>query len=311
VSVPALERTVDLRRSRLETLLAILDVEGAVTRVDGGWVQGDGSWTYDHERVRRIRDARAAEATAMLRYADGDRCLMEFLRSALDDPGAAPCGRCWVCTGAFDPVARDPKVVAAAVRFLRTLDVPVEPRRAWPTGLAEPRGTIRPALRAAEGRALCRVGDAGWWPAVEAAWAAGAVDDDLVDGVSRALRRWSWEERPTWIAWVPSRRRDPLLRELAERIGALGRLPVHPALHRRSDAPRRHQEEFANSAHRLGNVWGAFDVLDAHLPAARIRDGPVLLLDDFLDTGWTMTVAAARLREAGAGAVYPFALARR
>jgi ATP-dependent DNA helicase RecQ len=314
VSVPMLERTVDLRRSRLETLLAILDVDGAVARVDGGWVRTDRPWRYDHDRVDRIRTARAAEAAAMLRYADGERCLMEFLRHALDDPGAAPCGRCWVCTGAADPVVLDPVVVAAAVDFLRTVEVPIDARRAWPRGLAAPKGNIGPAVRAAEGRALCRVGDAGWWPAVEAAFATGdtgEVSDDLVDGIARALRRWDWDGRPRWVTWIPSRRHDVLLADVAERVGTLGKLPVHRPLTRRSGAPDRFQEDVANSAHKVGNVWGAFGVDPGGLPPPAVLAGPVLLLDDVLDTGWTMTVAAALLREAGAGAVYPFALARR
>jgi ATP-dependent DNA helicase RecQ len=311
VSVPTLERSVDLRRSRLETLLAILDVEGAVARADGGWVRTAQAWRYDHERVARIRAARAAEADAMLRYAEGDRCLMEFLRSALDDPAAAPCGRCWVCAGTADPVARDPAVVDAAVRYLRTIEVPIEPRRAWPRGLAAPKGNIGPAIRAGDGRALCRVGDAGWWPAVEAARATGEVADDLVDGIAAALKRWDWGARPRWVTWIPSRRHDGLLAEVAGRIGALGKLAVHQPLARTARAPDRHQDEFANSAHKVGNVWGAFEVVRAALPSPDVLAGPVLLLDDVLDTGWTMTVAAARLREAGAGAVDPFVLARR
>ena len=36
----------------------------------------------------------------------------------------------------------------------------------------------------------------------------------------------------------------------------------------------------------------------------------MLLVDDVIDTGWTMTVAARLLRRAGAPAVLPFALAQ-
>ena len=38
-------------------------------------------------------------------------------------------------------------------------------------------------------------------------------------------------------------------------------------------------------------------------------DGPVLMVDDRIETGWTMTVSARLLRQAGAPAVLPFALA--
>ncbi len=107
-TVVELERAVDLRRGRLETLLKILDVDGAVRREAKGWVRTDQPWRYDTERVQRIAAARASEAEAMVAYAVADRCLMERLRASLDDPGAEPCGRCQVCTGAPDPVQPDP-----------------------------------------------------------------------------------------------------------------------------------------------------------------------------------------------------------
>ncbi len=308
-----LEREVDLRRGRLETLLKILDVDGAVEKEGRGWVRTDRPWAYDRERVERVRQARAAEADAMVAYARGERCLMAFLRSSLDDPlvaGNGPCGRCAVCTGSGDPVTLDPVVVRRATELLRGIDVPIEPRKQWPRGLAEPKGNIKVDRRAEEGRALCRVDDAGWWPAVEAAFAAAEVDDDLLRGVARCLKRWPWE-RPTWVTWVPSARpeREALLDGLAHRIGEVGRLPVHNAVVRRR--PGRPQADMGNAAHRLTNVWDAFAVERSELPSADVMVGPVLVVDDVWDSGWTMTVVADLLRATGSGPVLPFALARR
>jgi ATP-dependent DNA helicase RecQ len=307
VSVPGLERAVDLRRARLEALLKILDVEGAVERVDGGWIATGRPWTYDAERIHRIQAARDAEADLMRTYGESGSCLMQQLRVALDDPAAEPCGRCQVCTAAPDPTL-DPVVVASAVAYLRGIDVVLEPRRQWPRGLDEPRGNIKPDVQADHGRALCREGDAGWWPAVSAVLLGGAeaVDDELVRGIAATLKRWNWVGRPTWITCVPSSDagRDALLAEVAARIGALGSLPVVPAVTRRHDAPP--QATVHNAAHRCRNVWGAFAV-----DAAAAPPGPVLVLDDAVDSGWTMTVVAAELRSAGAAAVLPFALVRR
>lgn len=313
VSLAALERAVDLRRGRLENMLKILDVDGAVERVDRGWVRTDRPYTYDRARVSRIEEARRAEAAAMLAYGGGapeggdgtgPPCLMAFLRRQLDDPTATPCGRCGPCTGRPDPVTLDPAVVRAAVDVLRGVEVVVEPRKRWPPGLDAPRGTIRPAERAGEGRALCRVADAGWWPAVQRALDRGEVDDELLAGVVRVLKRWPWPARPTWVTWVPSRAHEGLLADLAARLGRLGRLDVHAAL--RSAPGRPRQDTLANSAHRLANVWGSLRATEGPLPT-----GAVLVLDDVIDSGWTMTVAAAELRAAGAAGVLPFALARR
>jgi len=307
-TVVELERAVDLRRGRLETLLKILDVDGAVRREAKGWVRTDQPWQYDTERVQRIAAARASEAEAMVAYAVGDRCLMERLRASLDDPGAEPCGRCQVCTGAPDPVDPDPAVVRAAVEFLRRVDVVVEPRKQWARGLDEPRGNIKAEARADTGRALSRVDDSGWWPAVERALATGEPDDELVDGIAATLKRWDWVARPRWVTWVPSTRHEALLAATAARLGELGKLPVHQPLRRAFEAPP--QSATGNSAHRLRNVWGAFTVDPSALPPPDQLAGPVLVLDDALDSGWTMTVVAAALRAAGAGAVLPFVLAR-
>ena len=89
-----LQRQVNLGQGRLDQLLKILHVEGAVRRVDGGYVRGDPGWTYDADRYRRVTAARRAEQAAMLEYLTSDGCLMAFLRQQLDDPDAAPCGRC-------------------------------------------------------------------------------------------------------------------------------------------------------------------------------------------------------------------------
>jgi len=307
-----LEREVDLRRGRLETLLKILDVDGAVDRDGRGWVRTDRPWSYDRARVDRVRRARDDEADAMVAYARGDRCLMRFLREALDDPRVADdgdCGRCSVCTGAGDPVELDPAAVRRATEHLRGLDVPIEPRKQWARGLPEPRGNIAADRRADEGRALCRVDDSGWWPAVADAFASSAVDDELLRGVARCLKRWPWE-RPTWITWVPSTRpeREALLDALAHRIGEVGKLPVRNAVVR--NRAGRPQGELANGAHKLANVWGAFAVEGSELPDVDVLGGPVLVVDDEWDSGWTMTVVADLLRGAGSGPVLPFALAR-
>jgi ATP-dependent DNA helicase RecQ len=308
MSLPALEAVVDLRRTRLETLLKILDVDGAVTRVEGGWVRTDRPWAYDHQRVERIRAAREAEAEAMVAYGRAERCCMRALREALDDP-AADCGRCVVCAGADLPVPEpDPETVRAAVEHLRRVDVVLDPRRQWARGLDEPRGNIAPAKRADHGRALCRVGDAGWWPAVEAALAAGTVDDEVRAGVVALLKRWDWVQRPTWVSWIPSARHEAVVEELARNIAEIGRLALVPALRRAREAPP--QGQLANSAHRLANVWGALELDPAGPGPAGLPSGPGLLVDDTWDSGWTMTVAAALLRGAGADAVLPLVLAR-
>ena len=140
LTVPALEEAVNLRRGRLEALLKVLDVEGAVERQGSGWVRTAAPWSYDDDRLAAVAAGRRAEQAAMRAYVATDGCRMRFLREALDDPGAVDCGRCDRCTGVAPPGAPDPASTAAALTYLRRADVVLEPRKQWPRGGEAPLG---------------------------------------------------------------------------------------------------------------------------------------------------------------------------
>jgi ATP-dependent DNA helicase RecQ len=304
MSTGLLEEVANLSRSRLELLLKVLDVDGAVRRSAKGWERTDAPWSYDADRHQRIAAARTAEQKAMLAYATTDRCLMAYLRGQLDDPGAAPCGRCANCTGQQPAREVSPALAAEAGRFLAGQDLTLNPRLQWPQGVPGLRGRIPEQLRVQPGRALATLGGPGWGAVVRELLAGdGPVPDELVDAVARLLARWEWPQRPTWVTFVPSRRHPKLVEDLAGRIAETGRLPLHNILERVRDDPP--QLEMANSTHQCRNVHGAFALVG---PAPT---GGVLVVDDTADSKWTLTVVGALLREAGAGPVYPLVLLRR
>ena len=311
-STAALEASVDLRRTRLETMLKVLDVDGAVRRVQGGWLSTDGSggdsgshWVYDADRYAKVAADRAAEQQAMRDYTGTEGCRMEFLRRQLDDPEAAPCGRCDTCTGTPRDLTVSEESLAAAQAALGRPGVEVEPRRMWPTGLPSVKGKISPSLQAESGRALGRLSDIGWGGRLRSVFAGpdAPVEDAVLQAVVKVLAGWGWEQRPTAVVAVPSRSRPLLVRSLAERLAELGRMTLLGELERvRAEPPGTGRN---NSAQRLTAVHGAFVV-----PAGTSLDGsPVLLVDDRTDTGWTLTECARVLREAGAGPVLPLVLA--
>ncbi|MCW2614729.1 MAG: recombinase RecQ [Frankiales bacterium] len=315
MSTAALEAHVDLRRTRLETMLKVLDVDGAVKRVSGGWTSTGQAWAYDADRYAKVAADRAAEQQAMRDYTATDDCRMLFLRRQLDDPevldgSAQPCGRCDRCTGSPLPSTVTPESLAAAQAVLGRPGVEVEPRRMWPTGLsgapglASVKGKIPPGLQAHSGRALGRLSDIGWGTRLRAL--LGGPDTALPDEVLRAvvdvLKGWGWETRPTGIVALPSRSHPLLVGSLAARLAEVGRLPLLATLELLRDVPVGGR---SNSAQRLTSVHGAFGV-----PQGTVLDGsPVLLVDDRVDTGWTLTEATRVLREAGAGPVLPLVLA--
>ncbi|MCT9931137.1 DEAD/DEAH box helicase [Planotetraspora sp. A-T 1434] len=307
MSTAALETRVDLSRSRLEMMLKVLDVDGAVRRVKGGWEATGEPWSYDADRYARVAAERRAEQEAMLGYITTTECREEFLRRHLDDETATPCGRCDNCTGEH----RSPEIAAEAVQAaherLARPGVEVEPRRQWPTGLSDLKGRIKPELSADPGRALGRLTDIGWGTRLRELFAAGdgPVPDDVFDAVVAVLKSWSWAERPVAVVSVPSAARPVLIRTLTERLAQIGRLAYLGELGYRNGPPG---SQF-NSAQRVGAIRGTLAM--PRDVAIRIAEagGPVLLVDDRVDTGWTMTLAAAQVRHAGAPAVLPLALA--
>ncbi|MFL6077274.1 MAG: DEAD/DEAH box helicase [Mycobacteriales bacterium] len=309
LSTQALEVQVELSRSRLDMMLKVLDVDGAVRRVRGGWVATGEPWEYDEDRYARIAAARATEQQAMRDYVTTDGCRMEFLRRALDDPAAAPCGRCDRCAGPRHGTDVAAPALTAARSTLDRPGVPVEPRKMWPTGALEWRGRI-PAEEAAEpGRALGRLTDLGWGGRLRALLAEPdqPVPGEVFDAVVTVLAGWDWSQRPAAVVAVPSLARPTLGSSLATRIAEIGRLPLLGTLDRAG--PAVPDSTRTNSAQRVRALATAFAVPPEL--AAQLADlaGPVLLVDDWIDSGWTMTLAARLLRRAGAPAVLPLALA--
>lgn len=317
LSTPALESRVDLRRSPLELLLKVLDVDGAVRRVSGGWVATGRAWVYDGDRYDRIGAARLAEQNAMLDYERGTGCRMEFLQRALDDDTAVPCGRCDTCTAPWYPTDVREGAAGAARAALDRVGVALEPRAQWPAGAdrlgVAAKGRIDPGDRVLPGRALARLTDLGWGGTLRGVFAPCTPDAPasaaLLAACVRVLAEWGWAERPVGVVAMPSRTHPLLVASVAAELSRVGRLPNLGALDLVGSGPGG--EPGGNSAYRLASVWGAFEVgaeLAANLAEA---SGPVLLVDDLGDSRWTLTVAGRLLRRAGAPGVLPFTLALR
>lgn len=326
LSLPALEPLVELRRSRLETMLKVLDVDGAVRRVKGGWVATGQPWSYDAERYEWVARQRTVEQQAMRSYASTDDCRMEFLQRQLDDEGAKPCGRCDNCAGPRFTADMSTAALDAARSDLGRAGVEVEPRRMWPTGLPAVgislKGRIPAGEQASSGRALGRLSDIGWGNRLRPLFAPQTPDAPVPDDVARAvvdvLADWArgpggWapgapeaQPRPAGVVTIASRTRPQLIHSLGSRIAEIGRLPLLGSLEYLGDAPRMPR---SNSAQRLKALDGALTVPPSLSSALADAPGSVLLVDDFMETGWTLAVAARLLRKSGATGVLPLVLA--
>lgn len=311
LSTATLETRVELGRNRLESMLKVLDVDGAVQRVQGGWVATGQPWTYDAERYARVAEAREREQQAMLGYLRTTECRMRYLREQLDDPEAVDCGRCDNCGGLTLSTSVSEAAVAEAGERLSRPGVVLEPRRMWPTALAnlglDLKGKIADA--AEPGRVVARLTDLGHGQALRALFREdtpdGPVPPALAQAVMDVMKDWSteWASRPDAIVVVESATRPTLTRDLADGLSRVMQVPVVGtwAILDDSVPPRAGQ---SNSAQRVAAVRRRGGLAADVPPGAS-----VLLVDDQVATGWTLTVAAAALRAAGAGAVLPLALA--
>ena len=226
---------------------------------------------------------------------------MEFLIRALDgDPGTYR-----VPNVAPLPATFNDGLSQEAIAFLRRTSLPLEPRRQWPTGglpHMKVTGRIAPDRQAQPGRVLCMWGDAGWGSLVRQGKPHdGRFADQLVEACAAMVRIWAPQPAPVWVACIPSRRHPNLVPDFARRLAAALNLPFHVVLEKTDDRPAQKQME--NSSQQARNVDGSLRI-QGNVPA-----GAVLLVDDMVDSRWTMTVAAYLLISNGSGPVYPLALA--
>ncbi|MEK8145097.1 RecQ family zinc-binding domain-containing protein [Streptomyces sp. M10(2022)] len=308
-------------------MLKVLDVDGAVKRVKGGWTATGQPWAYDAERYAWVARQREAEQQAMRDYVATTGCRMEFLQRQLDDEKAVPCGRCDTCAGPWLDPAVSPVALSAATGELDRPGVEVEPRKMWPTGLAavgmDLKGRIPVGQQAVTGRALGRLSDIGWGnrlrPILSAQAADGQVPDDVLNAVVTVLADWArspggWAggtpdaaARPVGIVAMPSRTHPswsahwPRVWPVSagSRCWAAWPIPRTPTSTPRTAvtplsgcAPCRLVHRAGRARRRLGR-----------------HPGPVLLVDDYSESGWTLAVGARLLRQSGADAVFPLVLA--
>jgi ATP-dependent DNA helicase RecQ len=305
MSLLELENATALRRGRLEGLLKILAVEEVVQRQGTAWALTGTPWHFDAERWQALAQVRAHEAGLMRAFAAGRGCLMRFLQQALDDPEPGDCGRCSVCTGQLPAPGGRPGAarVEAARVYARGQDVVIEPRKLWPTGGAG-QGRKGKIIGCSAGRALAFADDPGWADLLRPLATApdGPPPAPVLDGLVAVLARWRhhWAARPLAVVPMPSALHPALNQVLAAHVAAVGRLPLIDALQLTGPVP---DADLASGA----KVAGLLDVL-ALRPDTALPAGPLLLVDAHYRSGWTMTVAAALLREAGATAVLPLVM---
>ena len=305
LSVPDLLRQVNVSRGRIQKTIDLLSLESPAPIAKQGtkWQltaaqMSEAFW----QRAHRLTELRRTEQRQMQDYVKLTTGHMEFLIRALDgDPGE-------VQPPALPPLPNtaDPALVREVVAFLRRTNLPIEPRKQWPTG-GMPQygvdGRISADLQAEPGKALCVWGDAGWGGLVrQGKYSDGRFADELVEACAKLVSEWNPQPAPAWVTNIPSLRHPDLVPDFARRLATALNLPYMESL-KKTDA-RPEQKSMANSTQQARNIDGSMAIVPQALPA-----GPVLLVDDMVDSRWTSTVAAWILRSHSSGEVFPVVLA--
>lgn len=342
-------------RNAMQKALTLLEVEGVAQHERAGYSRTANPWRPEPARFESVTRQRRAELAEIQRYVQHPGCLMEFLARALDDPTAAPCGKCMNCTGKTHRLSAPAELVQQAAGFLRQDSLILEPRARWPRPLLEdlkrmlpsalehseasrPKALIPSHLQAREGRVLCIYGDAGWGKEVaRGKYETGKFSDLLVKAAAELVsKKWRPDPPPQWLVPIPSRHHPLLVQDFAQRLALELELRLMPVLQaHRTGKP---QKEMRNSAMQLRNVLEAFQVVEPSASKAepagardsvhrvleyveeqlrgngthepRLAPAPILLVDDMVDSGWTLTMAAVLLQAHGSGPVFPLALAK-
>ncbi|OAD22618.1 ATP-dependent DNA helicase, RecQ family [Candidatus Thiomargarita nelsonii] len=296
-----------MRRTQLDKVLKILITEtpAPVTKEGQFWFATPVNYTVDWKRVETLKKMRHQEQQRMTEYLHTQKCLMAFLARELDDPQPSPCGRCASCLEKplIPPTFSEKRAIEAEQFFKQHNMQIIEPRKQWPTieGLGDWKGkNIAPTLRAEQGRVLCMWGDAGWGKWVRRGkQQEGHFDEHLVTAAAELIQQ-EWHPTPRWVTCVPSYNHPSLIPDFTQELAKALKLPFVPII--RKIRPTLPQKEMQNSYQQAHNLVNAFTVEPC-------MQEPVLLVDDMVDSRWTLTIIAALLREAGSGPVFPFALA--
>ena len=299
---------VNVTNSMAVKALKLLEVDGAIGQTFDKkpiYFRTPNVWQPDNQRINRILNQRRYELAQMQAYVENQGCLMEFLLKALDDPHPVPCGRCANCRGRGLPAEVSKNLVFQADNFLKIVSIFIQPRKKFPYGFSPEQQRMIPAEYSnAVGRSLSYYGDAGWGELVQTGkYRDGRFNDELIKAATNLIRNlWQPNPFPCWITAIPSTRHPNLVADFSSRLAKSLGIPFLPVIQRVREAPE--QKNLQNSTMQARNV------IDTIRIEQKIPPTPVLLVDDIIDSGWTLTMAGYLLRKHGSGLVYPFTLAQ-
>ena len=307
------QRYINMKQTKIENCLKYLTVKGDIyTEFDNRktvrYYKASRNWNPDLDKSRKITKIRQDELQQMNDFIELSDCYMEYIARCLDDTTAQKCKKCSNCKGAplFDEAISNADI-AEAKRFISESFNIIEPRKQWPSGAnIDGKMKIDEEFLCCEGRVLSDYGDAGWGKTVaKGKYKDNHFGEELVEASCKLLKPFVQENEIKWVTNIPSLRRPDLVKDFAKKLAEELGLKYAEAIKKVEDSSP--QKELNNSFMQQSNAFNSFEVIDSVDP--ELFGENVLLVDDMVDSRWTITCCGYKLRKNGSGKVYPFALA--
>lgn len=296
-------RETGLKDGKLEKCLKYLTVEGAIYKEKSQYFKSANDWHPDLEKAEQITKQRKDELERMNDYINIDQCYMKFIAEELNDSTAIGCGKCSNCDDKMKlPHTVSKESLEHARYFLKHGYYIIEPRKQWPVGeKINNSNRIKEEMRMKKGLVLSNYSDCEYGRLVrECKYQRGKFSEELIEASCERLSMFIEEHNITWIAYIPSLDHPHLVKDFAQKIALHFQLPIRDAIMKLENAVE--QKTLTNSIQQFRNAYDSFVCTD------EVLAGNVLLIDDMVDSRWTLTVCSYKLLENGANEVYPFAL---
>ena len=297
-------RQINMKSGRLEKCLKFLIIDGSIYKEKSKYYRSVNSWQPDFEHSKKITAIRKKELESMNYYTKTKDCYMEYISNELDDKYSRKCGRCSNCRerDIFPTTVKFENVIEAE-NFMKGEYLEIEPRKKWPPGIKiNDKNTIDESIKMESGLMLCSYGDHGWGKLVKnGKYRDNYFSDELVNASYELLKNKVKEWNIKWITSIPSVRRPDLVKSFAQRLSKKLNIYYEEVLIKKVDTPE--QKTMENSFGQYKNVHQGLGIVKSY-------NGNVLIIDDMVDSRWTLTYASYLLRENVADKVYPFALAK-
>jgi ATP-dependent DNA helicase RecQ len=307
LSVPSLVEQINLTKGQIDKTLKYLSVEdpSPIFKEKTRYLRTAVEYQLDTAKIERLMQQKTVEWNEVKDYIYYGGCLMNYLQQVLNDEIIEACGKCDNCRSqSVFPTEVNHQHILEASAFLRHSEFYVAPRKMISRGaLDEYKIPLKiPANLQSEGTwVLSRWGDSGWGQLVAEDKRKGEFRNELVVAMQNMiLSKIQADGFPKWVTCVPSKRHPELVPDFAQRLADTLGLPFIACVRKIKDT--NPQKEQQNSYFQCVNLDGAFAI------EGEIPNGPVLLLDDAIDSGWTFTIIAALLRLEGSGSVHAAAL---